>query len=83
MAGQVGQELEDVLAERDALKVVNQELALKLTSADPQAGLGLPQEEPDALQVCARMRVLKCCITKAQFSFKTMLPSGASVHWDY
>ncbi len=37
---QVGQELEDVLAERDALKVVNQELALRLTSQTaPEAAL--------------------------------------------
>lgn len=37
---QVGQELEDVLAERDALKVVNQELALRLTfQAAPEAAL--------------------------------------------
>ncbi|KAK9902101.1 hypothetical protein WJX75_004452 [Coccomyxa subellipsoidea] len=47
----VGQELEDVLAERDALRNVNQELALKITSPQPEAGsAGQGQEEPDALQ---------------------------------
>ena len=31
---QIGQELEDVLAERDALKLVNQELAKRVTQPD-------------------------------------------------
>ena len=31
---QIGQELEDVLAERDALKLVNQELAKRVTHPD-------------------------------------------------
>ena len=45
---QVGQELEDVLTERDALRLVNKELAKRVTSpADPctrctEAGTALP-----------------------------------------
>ena len=50
---QVGQELEDVLAERDALKVVNTELAMKLTASVPRAGSGQPQQMPEAMQVHA------------------------------
>ena len=34
MCMQIGQELEDVLAERDALKLVNQELARRVTHPD-------------------------------------------------
>lgn len=52
----MGQELEDVLAERDALRNVNQELVLKLTTSQPEAGsAGQGQEEPDALQARENM----------------------------
>ncbi len=56
----MGQELEDVLAERDALKVVNTELAMKLTAPGPNAGTEQPQQVPEdsvrAQASCSRAR---------------------------